>query len=141
MWKPFRKRKTSTGITPNEVKAILHAYGDLLCDREAIIQDESCLPTTKDRIKKALIVAIATAQNDEERSHYKSAYLFLSSFQPGVGAKPPQLPPEGFNIDDLDKYSDDIKRRADWAKKMQEEAKILQEELRILEGRLATNRE
>jgi hypothetical protein len=86
MWNPFRAREKSSGVTLDEVKKILSAYGNLLCDEEgALIQDESCLPTTKDRIKAALTVAIATAPTKEEREAHRCAYLFLANFQPGVG--------------------------------------------------------
>jgi len=142
MWKPFKKSTPEEKITTEDVKQILHAYGDLLCDQQApLIQDESCLPTTKERIKQALVLAMATAQNDEEKSGYKSAYLYLASFQQGVGAKPLQLPPEGFDIKDIDKHADDIKGLAQWAEKMGAEAKLLQQEVRVIEERLKTRRQ
>jgi hypothetical protein len=141
MWASSKKATPEEKLTAEEVKRILHSYGDLLCDQQAsIIQDESHLPTTKDRIKQALVVAIATAQNDEERSSYKSAYVFLASFQHGVGAKPLQLPPEGFDIKDINTHADDIKRLAHCAEKMGAESKVLQQELRAIEERLESRR-
>jgi hypothetical protein len=141
MWASSKKSIPEEKLTAEEIKRILDAYGDLLCDRHpSIIYDESHLPTTKDRIKQALVVAIATAQNDEERSGYRSAYLFLSGFQPGVGAKPFQLPPEGFDIKDIDRHADDIKRLAHWGEKMEAESKVLQQELRAIEERLNSRR-
>jgi hypothetical protein len=137
MWNLFKKSTPAEKINAEDVKQILHAYGDLLCDQQAsLIQDESHLPTTKDRIKQALVVAIATAQNDEERSGYKSAYVFLASFQHGLGAKPLQLPPEGLDIKEIDRHADDIERLAYWAEKMEAESKILQQELRAIEEKL-----
>lgn len=139
MWPPSKNRCGVGKLTSEAVKQILHAYGNLLCDRDAsIISDESDLPTTKDRIKQALVVAIATAQNDEERSRYRASYLFLSGFQQGVGAKPLQLPSEGFDIKDID--ADYVERLVHFAEKMGAESKVLQQELRDLEERLESRR-
>jgi hypothetical protein len=139
MWAPSKKSIPADKLTGEEVKQILHAYGDLLCDRNpAIIYDESDLPTTKDCIKQALVVAIATAKNDEERSGYKGAYLFLSGFQPGVGAKPVEPPPEGFDIKAID--ADYVEKFVHFVEKMEADSKVLKQELRTIEERLESRR-
>ncbi len=129
MWNPFRRRNDRNSVTLDEVKGILDAYGDLLCDEKgAIIRDESCLPTTKDRIKKALAVAIATARTNDEREGYRCAYLFLADFQPGVG-------PRGIMKGDLE--AEDIVQGLPWLKKAQMEHQELKRELELLEQRFS----
>lgn len=129
MRNPFRRHEKSSGVSLDEVKEILNAYGNLLCDVEgAIIRNESCLPTTKDRIKKALTVAIVTARTNEEREGYRFAYLFLADFQPGVG-------PSGIMKGRLE--ADDIVQGVPWLEKAQAERQELVRELELLEKRFS----
>jgi len=140
MW-TFRMGKKSSKVTEDEVEEILKAYGDLLCDEEAaVIRDESCLPTTKERIKTALVVAIAAARTNDERQCYRMWYLFLANFQPDVG-------PRGFMKGELKLELEDIVQRSPayqelvqasaWLKKMEEEAQYPKRELEVLEQKLS----
>ena len=128
MWNPFRRRANRNGISLDQVKGILDAYGDILCgEKGEMIRDESCLPTTKDRIKKALTVAIATARTNDEREGYRCAYLFLADFQPGVG-------PRGIMKGELE--AEDIVQGLPWLDKARMEYQELKRELELLEQKL-----
>jgi len=76
---------------------------------------------------------MGTSLSDEEIAGYKSAYLYLVSFQQRVGPKPLQLPPEGFDTKDIDKHFDDIRTPAQCVETVSEESKVLQQELLTIE--------
>lgn len=146
MWNPFRRREKSSGVTPDEVEEILRAYGDLLCDEEgALIRDESCLPTTKERMKTALAVAIATARTSDEHEFYRIGYLHLASFLPGVGPRgvlKGELPT--VEVEDIvhrspayKAFQESVQEGSKWLKKMEEETEDLKRELELLEQRLS----
>ena len=56
-----------------------------------MFRDESLLPARKDTLKRALRGRILGAESEKQRDAYKAAYLFLSSFLPGVGPKGVEL--------------------------------------------------
>jgi hypothetical protein len=70
---------------------IIDCYAALLGSENAMFRDEALLPARKDTLKKALRGKILGAESEKKRSAYKAAYLFLSSFLPGVGPKGVEL--------------------------------------------------
>ena len=145
MWNPFRKPEKPSRITQDEVEEILKAYGDLLCDEEgALIRDESFLPTSKDRIKTALVVAIATARTNDERECYRMWYLFLANFQPGVGSRGVSFPSMKLEVEDIVHRSpaymamkEEFVQLSPQLEKMESETQVLKQELELLEQRLS----
>jgi len=74
------------------VESLVHAYGAALeafgTTKNCIVADCDRLPAPKERIKAALLVALAATQDRDMREHLKVAYVELSNFQPGVGSSP-----------------------------------------------------
>ena len=107
-----------------EIKPILSSYGDLLEDgSKPVFMDESVLPASKSQIKQALWAAISTTNSDKYNKAFKSAYLLLSFFLPGVGLN-------GVNLS-----AENIQRWCELAEKMDAEIKKLTKELDCLPAR------
>ena len=107
---------SSATLPFEETRRIIHSYSMLLEDgTKPIFMDESVLPATKEKVKKALWAAIATTRDAEHRKIFKSAYLLLAFFLPGVGLK--AVTP------------DNVQRWCELAKKMEREMRALKEEL------------
>lgn len=107
----FEETKESVPI--REVREIIRSYQDLLASNlEGVVADESLLPTAKKRIKKALSAAIIMARTDKEREYYRVGYLFLASFQPGVGTNTEALDQLDF-IEEMSKESDVLQSELD----------------------------
>jgi hypothetical protein len=104
-----------------EIKRILSSYGDLLQDgSKPVFMDESVLPASKSQIKQALWAAISTTNSEKYSKAFKSAYLLLSFFLPGVGRN-------GVNLS-----AENIQRWCELAEKMDAEIKKLTRELEYL---------
>lgn len=109
----------SATLTFDEIRHIIHGYSLLLEDgSRPIFMDEAVLPANKATVKKALWAAIATTRDDEHRKIFKSAYLLLAFFLPGVGLR--------------DVTPGDAQRWCDLATKMDLEMRTLKEELESL---------
>ena len=65
---------------------ILHTYGELLCEEWThYVRDEECLPAPKQDIKALIMLAIVTAQSEEQRSQLANGDVLLANFQKHVG--------------------------------------------------------
>jgi hypothetical protein len=104
-----------------EIKRILSSYGDLLEDgSKPVFMDESVLPASKSQVKQALWAAISTTNSEKYSKAFKSAYLLLSFFLPGVGLN-------GLNLS-----AENIQRWCELAERMDAEMKKLAKELECL---------
>ena len=111
-----------------EIRRIISSYGDLLEDgSKPVFMDESVLPASKEKIKQALWAAISATHGKKDCKAFKSAYLLLSFFLPGVGLN-------GVNLS-----SENVKRWCELADKMTAEMKQLTQELAYFGNRVQSS--
>ncbi len=153
MWRSPKKKRSGEvifdDITFDELQRIMVSYGELLGwkDDNLIIRDETCLPASKEVIKKGLHVSMLAARTVKEREDFKVAYLFLSSFLPNVGPEGISLPIEDLknfteilsrqSIENIDVVKEKVEKCKHWLEKSLKEQKKLEEELKALEPQLS----
>lgn len=136
MFEFFKKSKPPAKATDDEIdRIILRAYAELellAVERRLLGQDEECLPAPKERVKAALMVAIATAQNEEHRDIYRACYLNLANYQKSIGK-------QGISLSFATSgKTEELHRLLHYAKELERESKVLEEELQQLEAKLKT---
>jgi hypothetical protein len=75
------KRKQSVGD-------VIEAYGDLLVKYPISIMDVAMLPLSKTKMKIVLKALYARALTEDQQHMLENGFLFLISFQDGVGPVP-----------------------------------------------------
>jgi hypothetical protein len=77
----FKKLLGRQSLDPNDLQAVVRAYGDVIANKSEVMGDITELPLTKDQIKKALLEAITMTPEGASRGHLKTAFVTLGDFQ------------------------------------------------------------
>lgn len=107
--KLFRKKE----IDPNDIEAVVNAYGELLGQGESILRDISELPLSKEQIKRALSKAIELTPVGDIREHLKSGYVCLGDFQDIAECKRQGLDPLDMMLNEGKKLSSELDSEED----------------------------
>jgi len=83
-----------SGVTVREAEGLLGALGDVLAqlDRSPwTVMDVSKLPTTKARMRAAVLTYMKASRDPTAFDYFKAVYPRLAYFQPGIGETPVAL--------------------------------------------------
>jgi hypothetical protein len=77
-------------LTPQEAERIVRAYWPIMknaMESGAVVHDVSLLPFPKEKIKQAILIAMANAEGTVRQAHLRLGYIKLGTFQPGASPR------------------------------------------------------
>jgi hypothetical protein len=83
-----RREKQIGDAFVKAVPEILARYGDVLASGQSVYLDENLLPVKKPLLKAALKAGWVMAKTEQQREWIRVGWIFLSTFQPGIGDDP-----------------------------------------------------
>jgi len=101
------------------------------------VADVNKLPYPKEQIKDALIVALRSADNPQEKEYLKTGYILLADWQEGVGESNIGLDLSNIDLNqDPNSLIENVQEKSKvsdyWMKVIQKEGEVLEQELREL---------
>jgi hypothetical protein len=129
----------TTEMSIEEANRIINAYGAVLAkasESGAVAYDAVLLPHPKDKIKRAILIALRHVSNIEQSMPLVAGYLGLADFQFGIGPSLEPLvsgpvPTTGADLEKtLRQVLDREPRWKKWTEIARKEMEILNQELR-----------
>jgi hypothetical protein len=77
-------------LTPEEAERIVRSYWPIMknaMESGAVVYEVSLLPFPKEKIKQAILTAMANAEGTVRQAHLRLGYIKLGTFQPGANPK------------------------------------------------------
>lgn len=132
----------TNGMTAREAELIVNAYGKVLeylgPIPGATVADESKLPFPKEKIQAAILMALTSTSDREQRTILKNGFLFLADFQPDVGGQNIGLDITSVDVNKLDdaallamakNISGNSDCREQWLGRARAERQVLEQQL------------